>query len=147
MENMEKAKNNFIWYYFKDVEGLRKHRLSALEDCTDDMEKSSKRYVPVTLPSLPFKDGEFDILLSAHFLFMYADRLDYQFHLKTLNELLRVTKEETRIFPLVDLEGKRYGHLDKLISYLNDKGYTAEEFKVPYEFQANANSMLKIIKE
>ena len=60
---------------------------------------------------------------------------------------MRVTKEETRIFPLVDLEGKRYGHLDKLISYLNDKDYIAEEFKVPYEFQANANSMLKIIKE
>ena len=28
---MKKAKNNFIWDYFKDVESLRKHRLSALE--------------------------------------------------------------------------------------------------------------------
>jgi hypothetical protein len=71
------------------------------------MRESSERYVPVTLPSLPFKDGEFDILLSAHFLFMYADRLDYEFHINTLNELLRVTKEEIRIFPLVDLEGKQ----------------------------------------
>ena len=40
MEHMKKAKNNFIWDYFKDVEGLRKHRLSALKDCTDDIEKS-----------------------------------------------------------------------------------------------------------
>ena len=110
------------------------------------MEKSSERYIPVTLPSLPFKDGEFDILLSAHFLFMYADRLDYQFHIKTINELLRVTKEEIRIFPLVDLEGKRYEHLDKLINYLADNGCTVEEVKVPYEFQTNANSMLKIKK-
>ena len=31
---MEKAKSNYIWDYFKDIEGLRKHRLSALEDCT-----------------------------------------------------------------------------------------------------------------
>ena len=77
---------------------------------------------------------------------MYADRLDYQFHIKTLNELLRVTKEEIRIFPLVDLEGKRYEHLDKLISYLTDNGCTVEEVKVPYEFQINANSMLKIKK-
>jgi hypothetical protein len=106
MEHMEKAKSNYIWDYFKDVEGLRKHRLNALKDCANDMAKSSERYVPVTLPSLPFKDEEFDITLSAHFLFMYADRLDYQFHIKTLNELLRVTKEEVRIFPLVDLEGK-----------------------------------------
>ena len=110
------------------------------------MKESSERYIPVTLPSLPFKDDEFDILLSAHFLFMYADRLDYQFHIETINELLRVTKEEIRIFPLVDLEGKRYEHLDKLISYLADNGYIVEEIKVPYEFQTNANSMLKIMK-
>jgi hypothetical protein len=146
MEHMEKAKNNYKWDYFKDVEGLKKHRLSALQDCADDMNKSSERYIPVTLPSLPFMNAEFDILLSAHFLFMYADRLDYQFHIETLNELLRVTKEEIRIFPLVDLEGKRYEHLDKIISYLADNGCTVEEVKVPYEFQTNANSMLKIKK-
>ncbi|MCC3359474.1 SAM-dependent methyltransferase [Bacillus sp. REN16] len=146
MHNMEKAKSNYIWDYFKDVEDLRNHRLRALEDCTEDMAKSSEMYIPVTLPSLPFKDDEFEILLSAHFLFMYADRLDYQFHIETLNELLRVTKEEVRIFPLVDLEGKRYEHLEKIIIYLIDNGYRVEEVKVPYEFQTNANSMLKIKK-
>jgi hypothetical protein len=146
MEHMQKARSNYIWDYFKDIEGLRNHRLSALKDCSKDMRESSERYVPVTLPSLPFKDGEFDVLLSAHFLFMYADRLNYQFHLTTLNELLRVTKEEIRIFPLVDLEGKRYEHLDKLISYLDENGCTVKEVKVPYEFQANANSMLIINK-
>jgi hypothetical protein len=77
---------------------------------------------------------------------MYADRLDYQFHITTINELLRVTQEEIRIFPLVDLEGKRYVYLDKLISYLADNGCTVEEVKVPYEFQANADSMLIIKK-
>ena len=146
MEHMEKAKNNYLWGYFEDIEGLRKHRLSALNDCTNDMRESSERYVPVTLPSLPFNDEEFDIILSAHFLFMYADRLNYQFHITTLEELLRVSKEEIRIFPLVDLEGKRYEHIDKIINYLTDNGCTVEEVKVPYEFQTNANSMLKIKK-
>ena len=146
MERMQTAKNNYKWDYFGDVSGLKKHRLNALQDCSKDMKEFNERYIPVTLPSLPFDNEEFDILLSAHFLFMYADRLDEQFHLETLNELLRVTKEEVRIFPLVDLEGKRYEHLDKIISYLNDNGYTVEEVKVPYEFQINANSMLKIKK-
>ncbi|SDM84567.1 hypothetical protein SAMN04488137_2212 [Fictibacillus solisalsi] len=146
MEHMQKAQNNYKWGYFKDIEGLRNHRLSALQDCAKDIEESSERYIPVKLPSLPFRNEEFDILLSAHFLFMYADRLDYQFHIETLNELLRVTKEEVRIFPLVDLGGKRYENLDKLISYLADNGCTVEEVKVRYEFQANANSMLKIRK-
>ncbi|MBW8348500.1 class I SAM-dependent methyltransferase [Bacillus sp. IITD106] len=146
MVHMEKAKGNYIWDYFKDVEGLRKHRLNALNDCTKDMEKSGEKYIAITLPLLPFEDAEFDLVLSAHFLFMYADRLDYEFHIKTIKELLRVTNEEIRIFPLVDLEGKRYEHLDKLIGYLIDNGYSVEEVKVPYEFQENANSMLKIIK-
>jgi hypothetical protein len=146
MEHMQKAQNNYKWDYFNDIEGLRKYRFSALQDCANDMRESNERYISVTLPSLPFKNAEFNILLSAHFLFMYADRLDYQFHTETLNELLRVTKDEVRIFPLVDLEGKRYEHLDKLISYLADNNCTVEEVKVPYEFQKKANSMLKIKK-
>lgn len=146
MLRMEKAKANYKWEYFKDVEDLRKHRLNALKNCTADMKDNANRYVPVTLPTLPFGNEEFDILLSAHFLFMYADRLDLPFHIETLNELLRVTKEEVRIFPLVDLEGKRYQHLENVISYLTDKGYLVEEVQVPYEFQTNANSMLIIKK-
>lgn len=146
MEHMQKAQNNYKWDYFNDIEGLRKHRLSALQNYANDMREFNERYVPLTIPSLPFKDGEFDILFSAHFLFMYADRLDYQFHIETLNELLRVTKGEVRIFPLVDLEGKRYEHLDKIIFYLVDNGCTVEEVKVSYEFQINANTMLKIQK-
>ena len=146
MKRMTEAHNNYIWDYFKDIESLRQDRLSALENCTNDMETSSNRYIPVTLPSLPFKDGEFDLLLSAHFLFMYADRLDYQFHQETINELLRVTKEEIRIFPLVDLEGKRYEYIDQLINDLIGKGCLVEEVNVPYEFQANAHSMLRIRK-
>ncbi len=147
MNHMKKAQNNYKWDYFKDIEGLRIHRLSALQDCANHMRESSERYVPTTLPSLPFKNEEFDILLSAHFLFMYSDRLDYQFHIETLDELLRVTKEEVRIFPLVDLEGKRYNQLDKIISYLTDSGCKVEEVNVPYEFQTNANSMLRIYKD
>ncbi|MDC3418105.1 SAM-dependent methyltransferase [Aquibacillus salsiterrae] len=146
MNHMVKTKGNYIWNYFKDIEGLRKHRLSALKDCADDIAKSNDRYVPVTLPSLPFEDEAFDVLLSAHFLFMYADRLDYEFHIKTINELLRVTKEEIRIFPLVDLEGNRYEHLDKVKGHLKENGCKSEEIKVPYEFQKNANSMLVIKK-
>lgn len=146
MEHMHKVQHHFKWDYFKDINGLRNHRLSALQACSTDMRKYNERYIPVTLPVLPFENEEFDILLSAHFLFMYADRLDYHFHIETLRELLRVTKEEVRIFPLVDLEGKKYEHLDKVVRYLVENGCTVEEVKVPYEFQLNANSMLTIKK-
>ncbi|WP_332696206.1 SAM-dependent methyltransferase [Halalkalibacter lacteus] len=146
MEQMEHVKNKFVWDYFKNIEGLRMHRVSALKSCANSMRESSERYVPVTLPTLPFQDEEFDILLSAHFLFTYADRLDYDFHKNTIHELVRVSKEEIRIFPLVDLAGNRYQHLDRLKQDLMDIGCIVEEMKVPYEFQANAHTMLKITK-
>lgn len=144
MNNMEKVQNNYLWNYFKSVSGLKNHRTQALIDSTNDMKRSPNRYVPSTLPTLPFDDKQFDITLSAHFLFTYADRLDYDFHLQTLQELLRVTKQEIRIFPLVDLSCNRYEHLDKLIASLQQQGYSTVEIKVPYEFQKGANSMLKI---
>ncbi|MNP80315.1 hypothetical protein D3C76_1783760 [compost metagenome] len=77
---------------------------------------------------------------------MYGDRLDVEFHLETLRELLRVTKAEIRIFPLVDLSGRRYPHLDEMISYIQRQGWSAEEIQVPYEFQKGADSMLRLLR-
>ena len=144
MNNLAKAKDAYRWDYFSDVEELRRHRIKALTDCVDDMNANQDRYVPAILPSIPFPDHSFDLTLSAHFLFMYSDRLDLTFHLKTMKELLRVTKEEIRIFPLVDLEGQRYNHLDEVIQFLTEAGCVVKEVKSNYEFHANANSMLVI---
>lgn len=144
MNSLEKVQENYVWDFFKSITGLQHHRIQALTDCSNDMRQSPNRYVPATLPTLPFDDNRFDITLSAHFLFTYADRLDYDFHLQTIQELLRVTKQEIRIFPLIDLSCKRYEHLDRLIASLQRQGYTTDVIKVPYEFQKGANSMLKI---
>lgn len=146
MLNMEKVQSNYLWDYYKTVEELRNHRTQALTNCTNDMKQFPNRYVPAVLPVLPFKDKEFDLTLSAHFLFMYADRLDYDFHLQSIQELMRVTKQEIRIFPFVDFASNRYEHLDKLVDFIQSQGYTTEEIKVPYEFQKDANTMLKITK-
>ncbi|WP_223263976.1 hypothetical protein [Paenibacillus sp. IHB B 3084] len=79
------------------------------------MRKHPERYVATILPETPFEYEQFNMVLSAHFLFMYSDRLDYDFHKKTIQELLRVASEEVRIFPLTDLTGTRYDLLDRLI--------------------------------
>ncbi len=44
---------------------------------------------------------------------MYTDSLGFQFHLNTIDEMLRVTKEVIRIFPTIDLEGNEYKYLKK----------------------------------
>ncbi len=143
---LEKTKEKYVWDYFKSVKELSHVRRVALEDCTSDMLRRPERYHFVTLPTLPYKDNEFDLILSAHFLFMYADRLSYEEHVQTVNELIRVAKKEVRIFPLVDLHGQRYLHLDELIDELKQKNLKVREEKVNYEFQKNANSMLVITK-
>ncbi len=144
MEMMENAKDRYRWDFYENVQGLGKHRYQALHDCVKDMRERPERYIPAMLPDLPFDDGQFDLVLSAHFLFMYGDRLSYEFHLRTIRELLRVTSDELRIFPLVDLTGTRYEHLDRLLAELQSEGLEIEEHIVPYEFLRNANSMLCI---
>lgn len=143
---LKNAKEHFVWDYFNDLDSLLKHRKAALTACYKDRAINPKKYIPCTLPKLPFSTGEFDFILSAHFLFTYADRLDKDFHFAVIDELLRVTKAEVRIFPTADLNGNRYAHLDELIDRLRAKGHSAEEIMVGYEFQRNANKMLKIIK-
>jgi len=144
MKHMEEAKENYVWDYFQDIDALREERNRALKDCVDDIRTNPHHYQAVTLPLLPFKDKQFDMSISAHLLFMYSDRLDYQFHLKSIKELIRVTKKEIRIFPLTDLYGHKYNLLSQLIKDLKEDIHLIEEVKVPYEFQKNANAMLVI---
>lgn len=144
MGKMQSSKSNYCWSYFKNISHLKRHRMQALTDCIYDMEQYPKSYKVASLPKIPYKNNEFDILLSAHFLFMYADHFDYNFHKQTINEMLRVTKKEIRIFPIVNLKGERYEKLDDIIKYLSELGCKIEEVKVDYEFQTNANTMLKV---
>ncbi|MCF8564660.1 SAM-dependent methyltransferase [Alicyclobacillus tolerans] len=146
MQSMEQSKGNYIWDFFSGIGELKRARTQALTECISDMKEFGiSHYIPSVLPQLPFTDKQFDVTLSAHFLFTYADRLDYDFHVQTLNELFRVTEEEVRIFPTVDMEGKRYEYMDTLIEWVSGQGWMAEEIQVPYEFQKNANTMLKLI--
>ncbi|GAF64641.1 hypothetical protein BTS2_1534 [Bacillus sp. TS-2] len=145
-EHMKKITRQYKWDYFKDLEELKQHRIKALKEFIKDLQNNRESYIPVTLPSLPFKDEQFDITLSAHFLFMYSDKLDFAFHQKVIDELLRVSTAEVRIFPLVDSIGNRHPLLNKWMDTIQKQGWQVDEVAVPYEFQKNANTMLKIYK-
>ncbi|GAE88520.1 hypothetical protein JCM21531_1968 [Acetivibrio straminisolvens JCM 21531] len=146
VSSLSKVKEQYVWNYFKDEDSLEKARRQTLYDCVTDMKSNPHVYVPCILPKLPFEDEQFDITLSAHFLFTYSDRLSLSFHKETIKELLRVTKKEVRIFPLIDLKSKRYSEMDAILEFIQSCGWQAEERAVHYEFQRNANSMLRIYK-
>ncbi|WP_345789278.1 SAM-dependent methyltransferase [Paenibacillus amylolyticus] len=146
MKQIHAVQGKYVWDEFGTIEGLREERLRAITDCMEDMRHYPECYVATVLPDLPFNDEQFDLTLSAHFLFTYANRLNFDFHVGTLLEMLRVTKHEVRIFPTVDLSGKRYEYMDELKMFLENKGYLLSEVRTSYEFQRNAHTMLRIRK-
>jgi hypothetical protein len=89
----------------------------------------------------------FDLVLSGHFLFLYGDRLDINFHISCLRELLRVSSGEVRIFPLTGLDAEPYPRLYEILCRFRPEGINATVVKVPFEFQRGANAMMKLRKE
>ena len=102
-----------------------------------------KRYVPGELPSLPFGDKEFALALCSHLLFLYTDNLSLEFHLKSVEELCRVSNE-VRIFPLLDVNFNRSIYVDRVIDFLRAGKRDVVEAKVAYEFQKSGNTMLRV---
>jgi hypothetical protein len=108
----------------------------------DDYKRNPSEYIAGELPFLPFDDGEFDLVVSANFLFLYEDLLDYSFHVESVREMLRIGKE-VRIFPVYNIHRKKRSlHLKPLMDEFND--YDIEVRKVKYHEEAGCNEMLII---
>lgn len=142
------VKDQYRWDFYGNVQGLKKRRVSAYTRFIEDYSKNfnGAKYVRCDLPTLPFSEGEFSLVLSAHLLFLYSDRLSYEFHLSAASELLRVSSREVRIFPVVGLDSKKSPYLDPLAEDLRAKGFGVELKRVPFEFQKGGSLMLRILK-
>ena len=129
---------------FPSVDAAENDRRTAAQRFLADYEAHfiHNRYVSGSLPRLPFFDGTFDLVLSAHLLFTYARRFDFDWHLAACRELLRVSAHEVRIHPLCGVDGKAYPGLSRLRRELREAGIAIEVRPLDYEFLAGANSML-----
>jgi len=138
-------RDGFVWDYFHGPDHLGECRLKAMRRFLADFDqgKSERRYVTASLPGLPFKDGQFDMALVSHLLFLYSDQLDFDFHLAAIKELLRVANK-VRIFPLQTLDGKLSPHIEPIRTICAREGFTAEIRLVAYEFQRGGNKVLHI---
>src|ERR1041385_9541581 len=109
------ALKTYRWDFYQSPERLREFRERAYRTFLADYPAGQgTRYVPGTLPKLPFRDGQFDLSLVSYLLFVYEDQLDYEFHKRSLLEILRVTRGETRCYPIVTFETRRCTYLDRL---------------------------------
>lgn len=139
---LQENRDSYVWTFFSSLDELRARRLAALEEFAADFGGPDARYVAAALPGLPFGDGAFRLVLSGYLLFAYPDHLDLAAHRAALRELLRVAREEVRLFPLIDTAYARHPAIDDLRRELADDGVTSEVRRVQYEFQRGGNEVL-----
>ncbi|MFH5232126.1 class I SAM-dependent methyltransferase, partial [Antrihabitans spumae] len=133
----------YVWDFYGDAAGHHDSRRAAAQRFATDIVAHPLRYIAASLPALPFADNTFDLVLSSHLLFTYADRLDLAFHVAALTELARVSAGDVRVYPLVDHAGDRLDDLvAELRTELSRNGITSDIRPVEFEFQRGSNTML-----
>ena len=145
LEQTRRNRDEFVWDRIASVEELGRIRMAAMREFLSDFESGKRqgRYQTAGLPVLPFRDGEFDLALCSHFLFVYSAHFTADFHVSAIEEMCR-TSAEARIFPVLELGSRKSRHLDEVIDRLESSGYNVAVQTVAYEFQKGGNQMLKV---
>jgi hypothetical protein len=145
LSQMPSVRDKYTWNFYKNEDGLRNHREKAYRKFLEDFRAHPKyRYIKTSFPDTIFTNNEFDMTLVSHFLFMYDEHLDYNFHADSMAELIRITKEEIRIFPIVNLRCTRSGFVDKIMKDIKFNKVKFEIKKVDFEFVKGGNEYLSV---
>ena len=145
VEQVRQNRHEFVWESIPSVEELGRVRMAAMQEFLADYPDGLRegRYVEAALPTLPFGDGEFDLALCSHLLFLYSTQLGDAFHRAAVLELCRIATE-VRIFPLLALGGAVSPFVDGCTDVLRASGHDVAIERVPYEFQRGGNQMMRI---
>lgn len=145
ISQVKAAPDRWTWSFHKNPDDLLRNRTLALEGFVNDYErgKAERRYRVAALPELPFRNGEFDLALCSHFLFLYSELLDEAFHIASVKELCRVAKE-VRIFPILTLEQSVSPYVEPVRKVLREAGIESSIETVNYELQRGGNQMLRL---
>ena len=145
-KQLRQNQDDFVWKNIKSVDELIEIRLTAMSNLIKDYDngKKEKRYIHQELPKISFQDDSFDLVLSSHFLFLYSEHFDLQFHINSMLEMCRVSNNEVKIFPLLNLKNQKSEYLEPILEVLKKKGFETKIIKTNYEFQKGANELLSI---
>jgi len=124
LDQTRKNKLEFVWATIPSVEELDRLRMSAVQEFLGDYEEGLRegRYVPESLPSLSFVNKQFQLALCSHFLFLYSEHVDLDFHINSVREMCRVAYE-VRIFPLLKLGSEHSQYVEPIIKNIERMGY------------------------
>ena len=145
IEQLARNRDDFVWTYVPSLPALGQRRMWAMRKFLADFARglSEGRYLDASLPDLPFDDNSFDLALSSHFLFLYSKQFDLDFHVRALEEMLRVAPE-ARAFPLLQVGGAPSPHVQGIIDAFAAQDIQARIDEVPYEFQRGGSRMLRL---
>lgn len=144
MDQVSRNKEDYVWKSIRDVKELGEVRMEAVRVFLNDYENALEtgRYLNASLPILPFKNGEFDLALCSHYLFLYSDHVNQEQHIESMKELCRVAKE-VRVYPLLSISNNKMSpHLAPVMKALEVGGINVSLVSVKYEFQKGATEML-----
>lgn len=145
MEKVSTIKELYKWDFFKDIEQLKSHRERAYRGFIKDFKlRKEDRYISSEFPSNNFKENQFDVSLISHFLFLYDEHMNYEFHKQIINEIIRITKKEIRIFPIANLKAQRSPFIEKFMKDEDFNNCKIDIVKVDYEFIKGGNEMLVV---
>jgi len=162
IEDVDRVQSQVL-HLFDEPQGVAERkalRLVSLKKFIDDFRRFEKegrkeeRYREEGLPCLPFAYRQFDRVLSGNFLFLYAgvgsggmltdSRFDFNFHLNSILELVRVSKNDVRIYPLNGPNGSYHPYLQPILEALKERGLVANVVPVPYRDVKGAHHMLQV---
>jgi hypothetical protein len=130
--------------FYGNPERLRALRERAYKTFLQDYQQHRECYIKVELPRLSFPDSAFDLTLVSYLLFVYEDQLTYEFHKQSVEELMRVTTGEVRIYPTVTFEAQPSDYLRRLRGDLPQLHFNLAQ--TDFEFLRNSNNFLRITR-
>jgi|SRR5436190_1698859 len=130
--------------FYQTPERLRGLRERAYKTFLRDYQEHRTRYTKIELPHLPFADRAFHLTLASYLLFVYEDQLPYEFHRASIEEIMRVTAVEARIYPTVTFEAESSVYIPRLKEDLPQ--FRFEIVPTDFEFLRDSNNFLRITR-
>ncbi len=134
LDRTTKTPELFYRQTVEEIKDFRDEKLKAAELFIGDYSDGLKngRYIKAALPELPFEDKSFDLTLSGNLLFLYTSHqyggiienstFDYGFHLRSIRELMRITRQEIRLYPIEMPKLGMHSFVARLVSELKPLG-------------------------
>ncbi|MCK0470949.1 class I SAM-dependent methyltransferase [Halalkalibacter sp. APA_J-10(15)] len=138
----------FNWETYGSIDKLMKLRERSLTMFLNNYVECKERYINGQLTLLPFANNQFSLIVCSHFLFLYGKKFTFDFHERSLRELIRICEVggEIRLYPLLGFDGDLYPHVDELKQRLSELPVTIKQAKVDFQFVKGATHMLVLTK-